>query len=65
MKKLLLFAIALLTAVVMKAQTLNVEVGSVTYQIPAAQAGEMTYENGQTLTIMGKTSPSPTSRRCI
>ena len=37
------------------AQTLNVQVGNVTYQFPAEQAGEMTYSNGTTLTIMGKT----------
>ena len=38
----------------LNAQTLNVTVGSVTYQFPAAQAGDMTYADGQTLTIMGK-----------
>ena len=37
------------------AQTLNVTTGSVTYQFPASQTGEMTYADGQTLTIMGKT----------
>ena len=37
------------------AQTLNIRVGSVTYQFPAAQTGEMTYNDGQTLTVMGKT----------
>ena len=36
------------------AQTLNVQVGSVTYQFPASQTGEMTYAEGTTLTIMGK-----------
>ena len=36
------------------AQTLNVQVGNVTYQFPAAQAGSMPYENGSTLTVMGK-----------
>ena len=36
-------------------QTLNVKVGNVTYQFPANQTGEMTYANGETLTIMGKT----------
>ena len=36
------------------AQTLNVQVGNVTYQFPAAQAGSMPYENGTTLTVMGK-----------
>lgn len=37
------------------AQTLNVQVGNVTYQFPAAEAGEMNYNNGTTLTIMEKT----------
>ena len=37
------------------AQTLNVKVGSVTYQFPAAQTGDMPYENGEAVTIMGKT----------
>ena len=36
-------------------QTLNVEVGQVTYQIPASQAGDMIYEDGETLTILEKT----------
>ena len=36
------------------AQTLNVQVGNVTYHFPAAQAGSMPYENGTTLTVMGK-----------
>ncbi|MBO7068132.1 MAG: carbohydrate-binding domain-containing protein [Bacteroidaceae bacterium] len=45
----------LLATIVTDAQTLNVEVGSVIYQIPADQAGEMIYENGQTVTILGKT----------
>ena len=36
------------------AQTLNVQVGSVTYQFPAAQCGEMTYSDGTSLTVMGK-----------
>ena len=58
-----LFRIFLLTVIVnyqlsiinCHAQTLNIRVGSVTYQFPAAQAGEMTYNGGQTLTVMGKT----------
>ena len=37
------------------AQTLNVKVGNVTYQFPAAQTGDMTYNDGTSLTIMGKT----------
>jgi phage baseplate assembly protein gpV len=37
------------------AQTLNVKTGNVTYQFPATQAGDMTYAEGKTVTIMGKT----------
>ena len=47
--------IALMLAIAAGAQTLNVKVGSVTYQFPAEQTGEMTYANGETMTIMGKT----------
>ncbi len=36
------------------AQTLNVQVGHVLYQFPAAQTAQMPYENGSTLSIMGK-----------
>lgn len=42
-------------AVCASAQTLNVVVGNVTYALPASQAGDMAYQNGETLTIMGKT----------
>ena len=38
----------------LQAQTLNVQVGNVTYQFPAEQAGQMTYNDGTTLTVMGK-----------
>lgn len=48
---LLLTAVATVAAV---AQTLNVEVGSVTYQIPAAEAGEMIYADGASVTILNK-----------
>lgn len=48
-----LLPMSLLTAAAM-AQTLNVTVGSVTYQFPASQTGEMTYTDGTTLTIMNK-----------
>jgi hypothetical protein len=47
--------IAFVLAIAAGAQTLNVKVGSVTYQFPASQTGEMTYANGETVTIMGKT----------
>lgn len=37
------------------AQTLNVKTGSVTYQFPSAQTGDMDYNDGRTLTVMGRT----------
>ena len=55
MKKTLFLTTALLLTIAVTAQTLNVKVGSVTYQFPAAQTGEMTYADGTSLTIMGKT----------
>ena len=54
MKKVGMMIIALLLTIVAGAQTLNVQVGDVTYQFPASQTGDMTYSNGTTLTIMGK-----------
>lgn len=45
---------ALMLTIAATAQTLNVKVGSVVYQFPASQAGDMTYSDGTTLTIMGK-----------
>lgn len=52
-----LSAILLLPAfcTVSNAQTLNIQTGSITYLIPAGQAGDMVYQNGQSLTVMGKT----------
>ena len=55
MKKLLSLFIVLAMAIAGDAQTLNVTVGSVTYQFPSADAGDMVYTGGTTLTIMGKT----------
>ena len=54
MKKVGMMIIALLLTIVAGAQTLNVQVGDVTYQFPASQTGDMTYSNGTTLTIMDK-----------
>lgn len=54
MKKIFALIPMLLLTVAAMAQTLNVTVGSVTYQFPASQAGEMTYADGNTLTILGK-----------
>ena len=55
MKKTLLSIVAMLTTVAAMAQTLNVNVGQVTDQYPAAQTGEMTYASGSQLTILNKT----------
>ena len=55
MKKLTTLIAALVLTIAAGAQTLNVQVGNITYQFPASQTGEMTYTNGETLTIMGKT----------
>ena len=54
MNKIYALIIALVLTVVVQAQTLNVVVGGATYQFPAAQAGEMNYATGTTLSIMGK-----------
>ena len=54
MKRIQLFIAALAATVTLMAQTLNVQVGQVTYQFPAAQAGEMVYADGTTLTILNK-----------
>ena len=49
--------VVMLSTVAATAQTLNVSVGSVTDQYPAALTGEMTFSGGQTLTILNKTYP--------
>ena len=36
------------------AQTMNIQVGQVTYQFPAEQTGQMNYTDGTTLTVMDK-----------
>ena len=55
MKRLIVFLAALVLTFAAGAQTLNVQVGNVTYLFPAAKTGEMTYDNGTAVTIMGKT----------
>lgn len=56
MKRLLTTIVAVgAIALAADAQTLNVVVGNVTYALPAAQAGDMTYTQGKQLTVMGKT----------
>lgn len=54
MKKVYALLMALALPLVAGAQTLNVRVGSVTYQFPSAQTGEMNYTDGQTLSVQGK-----------
>ena len=54
MKRIMLFLLSVAATVAAVAQTLNVEVGSVTYQFPAAEAGEMVYADGTSLTILNK-----------
>lgn len=49
---LVIYAFAVCTFI--SAQTLNVQVGQVTYQFPAEQAGQMNYTDGTTLTVMDK-----------
>ena len=55
MRKIGLVISGLAVSGLLCAQTLNVQSGKVLYQFPAAQTGEMPYENGENLTIMGKT----------
>ena len=55
MKKIFALISALVLTIAATAQTLNVKVGNIIYQYPASQTGEMTYANGTSLTIMGKT----------
>ncbi len=49
-----IFTVLALYAMATVAQTLNVVVGDVTYAVPAVQAGDMTYANGDSLTILGR-----------
>ena len=55
MKKIYALLSALLLTIAATAQTLKVTEDNVTYLFPAAQAGEMSFTDGTTLTIMNKT----------
>lgn len=55
MKKIYSLFFALLLTTLAIGQTLNVKEGNVTYLFPATQTEEMTYADGTTLTVMGKT----------
>ena len=54
MKKIFSIVCALVVCTVLNAQTMNIQVGQVTYQFPAEQAGVMNYADGSTLTVMDK-----------
>ena len=49
---LMIFVLAVCTLTT--AQTMNIQVGQVTYQFPAEQTGQMNYTDGTTLTVMDK-----------
>lgn len=53
-KSIITIFTALVLVLTAGAQTLNVQVGSVIYQFPAEQTGDMTFSDATTLTIMGK-----------
>ena len=54
MKRLYTLMAVAIVASGLTAQTLNVQVGNVTYQFPASQAGVMPFSDGTTLTVMNK-----------
>ena len=37
-----------------RAQTMNIDMGNVTYQIPSSQTGDMTFQGGTSLTVLDK-----------
>ena len=49
---LMIFVLAVCTLTT--AQTMNIQIGQVTYQFPAEQTGQMNYTDGTTLTVMDK-----------
>ena len=57
MKKSILIAILSMMTVMVSAQTLRINMGDVTYAIPASQAGDMLYNEGTTLTVGNKVYP--------
>lgn len=55
MKKATIFPFFFFCTLAMSAQTLNVKMGEVTYAHSSSNTGEMTFANGSTVTIEGKT----------
>ena len=54
MKRILVMIAVFVLTIAAGAQTLNVNVGNVTYKFPSSQTGDMTYSDGSTLTIINK-----------
>lgn len=54
MRNILIICLLVISGL-LSAQTLNIQVGQVTYLFPAEQAGVMNYTNGTELTVMEKT----------
>lgn len=54
MKKLLITCLAVVATLAAGAQTMKIQVGQVTYLVPASQAGYMPYTDATTLTVMDK-----------
>ena len=55
MKRITTLAVLFLGILTATGQTMNIHIGQVTYAIPSEQAGEMIFQNGQTLTVGSKT----------
>lgn len=55
MRRLMVIVAVVFAVTMATAQTLNIAVGNVVYRFPAVQTGDMTYTNGTSLTVMGKT----------
>ena len=55
MKKATIFPFFFFCTLAMSAQTLNVKMGEVTYAHSSSNTGDMTFANGTTVTIEGKT----------
>lgn len=49
-----IISLLLMMSYALSAQTLNVQMGDVVYQIPAAKAGNMLYQNSSAVTILNK-----------
>lgn len=54
MKRYLSFSFALMMSAILIAQTLNIEVGNVIYQIPAEKVGAISITDGATISILDK-----------